>query len=343
MRVLIASYLEPHLVERIRGVDPRLEVTYRPDLLGRPRYPCDHTATMQRTPTQDHEWAELMAEAEVLFDVYRPQSDNLPRRAPKLRWIQFSSSGVGRFVEQMGLAPTSILVTNAAGVHAIPLAEFVILAMLYFAKRMPRIHVDQRRHHWEQFAVKNVRGATLGLVGLGGVGREIARLARVIGMRVLAIRRSSGDGSTEDTAIPDLEAVYSPDRLRELLAVSDYLTLILPHTQQTAGLIGKAELTAMKPGAVFINIARGSIVDEPALIDAIRSGHLGGAALDVFAIEPLPPASPLWDMPNVLITPHTISTALEENELVVDLFCDNLRRYLAGDPLRNVFDRTRGY
>ena len=343
MRVLIASYLEPHLVERIRRVDARLEVTYRPDLLGRPRYPCDHTAPMQRTPAQDQEWAKLMAEAEVLFDVYRPQSDNLPRRAPRLRWIQFSSSGVGRFVVQMGLAPTSILVTNVAGVHAVPLAEFVLLAMLYFAKRMSRVHADQRRHHWEQFAVRNVRGATLGLVGLGGVGREIARLARAIGMRVLAIRRSPGEAGTGNAAVPDVEAVYSPDRLRELLAVSDYLTLILPHTEQTAGLIGKAELAAMKPGAVFINIARGSIVDEPALIDALKSGHLGGAALDVFAVEPLPPESPLWDMPNVLITPHTISTAMDENELVVDLFCDNLRRYLASEPLRNVFDRARGY
>jgi glyoxylate/hydroxypyruvate reductase A len=227
-----------------------------------------------------------------------------------------------------------------AGVHATPLAEFVLFAMLYFAKQMPRVLADQRRHHWEQFAVKNIRGTTLGLVGLGGVGREIARLARAIGMRVVAIRRSPGEGNT---AVPDVEAVYSTDRLRALLAESDYVTLILPQTGQTAGLIGKAELAAMKPGAVFINIARGTIVDEPALIEALRSGHLGGAALDVLAVEPLPADSPLWDMPNVLITPHTISTAVDENELVVDLFCDNLRRFLAGEPLRNVFDRVRGY
>ena len=340
MRVLIASYLEPHLVERIRSVDPQLDVTYRPDLLGKPRYPCDHTAPMQRTATQDQEWAALMAEAEILFDVYRPQSDDLPRRAPSLRWIQFSSSGVGKFVEQMGLATTSIIVTNVAGAHATPLAEFVLFAMLYFAKQMPRVMADQRRHHWEQFAVKNVCRATLGLVGLGGVGREIARLARAIGMRVVAIRRTAGRVSTD---VSGVEAVYSPDRLLDLLAESEYVTLILPHTTQTAGLIGKAELAAMKPGAVLINIARGTIVDEPALIEALRSGHLGGAALDVFATEPLPAESPLWDMPNVLITPHTISTAVDENELVVDLFCDNLRRYLAGKPLRNVFDRARGY
>jgi phosphoglycerate dehydrogenase-like enzyme len=295
---------------------------------------------MQRTAAQDQEWAALMAEAEILFDVYRPQSDDLPRRAPQLRWIQFSSSGVGKFVEQMGLGATSIMVTNAAGVHATPLAEFALFAMLYFAKQMPRVLADRRQHHWEQFAVRNVCGATLGLIGLGAVGREIARLARSIGMRVVAIRRSPGEG---DAASPDVQAVYSTDRLRELLAESDYLTLILPHTSQTVGLIGRAELAAMKPGAVLINIARGSIVDEPALIEALRSGHLGGAALDVFAIEPLPAESPLWDLPNVLITPHTISTAVDENELLVDLFCDNLCRYLAGEPLRNIFDRSRGY
>lgn len=218
MRVLIASYLEPHLVERIRGVDPRLEVTYRPDLLGQPRYPGDHTAPMQRTAAQDQEWAALMGDAEILFDIYRPQSDDLPRRAPKLRWIQFSSSGVGKFVEQMGLAHTSTIVTNVAGVHATPLAEYVLFAMLYFAKQMPRALADQRRHHWDQFAVKNVRGATLGLVGLGAVGREIARLARAVGVRVVAIRRLAGQVSAD---VPDVEAVYSTDRLRELLAGSD--------------------------------------------------------------------------------------------------------------------------
>jgi glyoxylate/hydroxypyruvate reductase len=340
VRVLIASYLEPHLVERIRGVDARLQVTYRADLLGQPRYTGDHTAAMQRTAAQDQEWAALVAGAEILFDVYRPQSDDLPRRAPRLRWIQFSSSGIGGLVEQMGLTHSSIIVTNAAGVHATPLAEFVLFAMLYFAKQMPRVLADQRRHHWERFAVTNVRGATLGLVGLGAVGREIARLARAAGARVVATKRSAGLGGTD---IPDVEVVYSTDRLRELLAESDYLTLTLPHTRRTAGLIGKAELAAMKPGAVLINISRGTIVDEPALIEALRSGHLGGAALDVFAVEPLPAESPLWDLPNVLVTPHTMSTAIGENELAVALFCDNLRRFLAGESLRNVFDRSRDY
>src|SRR6185503_5019902 len=143
--------------------------------------------------------------------------------------------------------------------------------------------------------------------------------------------------------VDGVDALYGPDSLPELLGESDVVALCVPQTDETLGLLGRRELARMRPGAVLINIARGSVVDEPALIESLQSGHLGGAALDVFATEPLPAQSPLWDMPNVLVTPHSMSTALDENEWLVDLFCDNLRRYLAGQPLRNVFDRARGY
>ena len=339
MRVLIASALEPPQIERIRAVDPRLDVVYRPDLIGRPRYPGDHTAPMTRTPAQAAEWASLVAEAEVMLDVDRATERDLARQAPRLRWIQLSSSGVVHIVEQMGLGDRPIVVTNAAGMHALPLAEFVLFAMLYFAKRMPRVLADQRRHHWERFALDTLPGKTLGIVGLGHVGGAIARLARSAGLRVVAARRTAGAASES----PDADAVYPPAGLRTLLGESDYVVLIVPLTPETAGLLGKAELAAMKPGAVLINIGRGQLVDEAALVESLQSGHLAGAALDVFAAEPLPKASPLWDLPNVLVTPHSMSTALDENEWLVDLFSDNLRRYLAGQPLRNVFDRARGY
>ena len=339
MRVLIASALEPPLIERIRAVDPRLDIVYRADLIGRPRYPGDHTAPMTRTPAQAAEWASLVAEAEVMLDVDRATERDLARQAPRLRWIQLSSSGVVHIVEQMGLGDRPIVVTNAAGMHALPLAEFVLFAMLYFAKRMPRVLADQRRHHWERFALDTLPGKTLGIVGLGHVGGAIARLARSVGLRVVAVRRTAGAASEP----PDADAVYPPAGLRTLLGESDYVVLIVPLTPETAGLLGKAELAAMKPGAVLINIGRGQLVDEAALVESLRSGNLGGAALDDFATEPLPKASPLWDLPNVLVTPHSMSTALDENEWLVDLFSDNLRRYLAGQPLRNVFDRARGY
>jgi phosphoglycerate dehydrogenase-like enzyme len=339
VRVLIASALESPLVDRIRAVDRRLDVVYRADLVGPPRYPGDHTAPVTRSLAQSAEWTALVAEAEIMFDVDRPSLGDLARQAPRLRWVQLSSSGVGHLVEQMALGDSPIVVTNAAGVHATPLAEFVLFAMLYFTKRMPRVLADQRRHHWERFALDTLPGKTLGIVGFGQVGRAIARLARTAGLRIVAVRRTSSAVSES----PDVDRIYGPAGLRTLLRESDFVALSVPLLPETTGLLGKTDLAAMKPGAVLINVGRGQLVDEVALVDALRSGHLGGAALDVFAKEPLPFASPLWDLPNVLVTPHSMSTALGENELLVDLFCDNLRRYLASEALRNVFDRERGY
>ena len=251
---------------------------------------------------------------------------------------------MGQIVSRMGLGDRPVVVTNAAGLHATPLAEFVLFAMLYFAKRMPRVLADQRRHHWERFALDTLPGKTLGIVGFGHVGRAIAQLARTAGLRrILAIRRAVGSPAGDPSASPHADLVYPPSGLAAVLAESDYVALIVPLTPETVGLVGKPELSLMKPGAVLINVGRGQLVDEAALVEALRSGHLGGAALDVFAQEPLPATSPLWDLPNVLVTPHSMSTALDENAHLVDLFCDNLRRYLSGEALRNVFDGARGY
>jgi phosphoglycerate dehydrogenase-like enzyme len=212
-----------------------------------------------------------------------------------------------------------------------------MLAMLYFAKQLPRLHRQQRDHRWERFAGRELRGRTVAIVGLGKIGMEVARVSRALGLRVTGTRRGGGvDGAVVDVQRP-------PRELRELLADADYVVLAVPHTADTEGLIGVAELSAMRPGAVLVNVARGKVVDEQGLIDALRSGQLGGAALDVFAQEPLPPESPLWDMPNVLVSPHSASTADSENAKLADLFCENLRRYLTRRPLLNVFDRERGY
>ena len=337
VRVLLTSPLEAELVERIATLDPRLSVVYRPDLLAEPRYPADHHPSIARSPEQAAEWAGLLAEAEVLFDVDLPSSTpDLARHAPALRWIQSSSSGVGEWVRRLELVDSPIIVTNAAGIHATPLAEFVVFAMLYFAKRWPLMVAEQRAHHWERCAIDTLLGKTVGIVGLGSVGRHVARLAKPFGMRVIATRRSGA-------ADPLVDRLYPPGELHTVLAESDFVVLCVPHTSETEGLIGRRELAALKPSAVLVNIARGIVLDEPALIDALRSGRLAGAALDVVAREPLSAESPLWDMPNVLITPHSMSTAYAENALLVDLFCDNLRRYLAHEPLRNQIDKVRGY
>jgi phosphoglycerate dehydrogenase-like enzyme len=166
-------------------------------------------------------------------------------------------------------------------------------------------------------------------------------MAQPFGVRVIGNRRSATEQSSAETN--GVSTMYGPDGLRTVLSESDFVVLIVPHTAETVGMLGKAELASMRPGAVLINIARGSVVDEPAMIEALRSGHLGGAALDVVASEPLAPDSPLWDMPNVIITPHSMSTATSENARLTDLFADNLRRYVNGEPLRNVIDKVRGY
>ncbi|HEV8469692.1 MAG TPA: D-2-hydroxyacid dehydrogenase [Candidatus Limnocylindria bacterium] len=336
-QVLIASYLEPEHVERIRDSAPEAEVLYEPSLLPAPRYAADHYNTLQRSPNDERRWRELLARADVLFDFDHGHFEDLPTVAPRVRWVQATSAGIGQLLRRTGLDRTDIVFTTASGVHAVPLAEFAVFAMLYFTKQLPRLHQQQREHRWERFAGRELRGRTVAIIGLGNIGMEVARVSRALGLRVTGTRRG---GAVTDAAVD----VQRPrDELRELLADADYIVLAIPHTADTEGLIGAAELSAMRHGAVLVNVARGKVVDEPALIEALRSGQLGGAALDVFAQEPLPPESPLWDMPNVLVSPHSASTADSENAKLTDLFCENLRRYLASQPLLNVFDRARGY
>ncbi len=340
VNVLLASPLEPELVARLRSVDPRLAITYRPELVGAPRYPADHHPPVQRTAAQAAEWAALLNDAEVLLDVDGPSMTDFAQRVPNLRWIQASSSGIGEWVKRLGIVNSEIVVTNAAGLHSVALAEFVLFVMLYFSRGGPDRVAESRAHHGERCAIETLEGKTLGIVGLGNVGRMIAQLAKPFGVRAIGSRRNPGQAPATDDGV---DALYGPQELTTLLRESDYVVLIVPHTAETVGLLGAAELASMRPGAVLINIARGSVVDEQAMIEALRSGHLGGAALDVVGREPLAEDSALWDMPNVIITPHSMSTATSENARLTDLFADNLRRYLNGEPLRNVIDKVRGY
>jgi phosphoglycerate dehydrogenase-like enzyme len=338
INVLIASPLPPELVERIASLDPRLNITYRADLLGQPRYPGDHFPPISRTSAQTEEWFALLAQAEVMLDVDQPSVSDFRRLAPNVRWIQSSSSGIGEWVRRLGIVDIDVVATNAAGIHARPLAEYVTFAMLYFAKRWPRMAAEQRARHWQRCAIETLEGKTLGIIGIGRVGGTVAKMAKPFGVRTLGVRRTANGPSSSD-----VDTSYQPDGLREVLRQSDYLALCVPHTSETIGMIGAAELACLPAGAVVINVSRGSIVDESALIASLQAGHLGGAALDVVAREPLSNDSPLWQMDNVLITPHSMSTAVDENARLTELFCDNLRRYLDRQPLRNVVDKQRGY
>lgn len=332
--VLICSYLEPQHVERIRCVDDRLDVIYEPDLLRPPRYAADHNGdpAFQRSVEQERRWQELLARADVLFDFDPTHRADLPDLAPRARWVQSTSAGIGQMVRAHNYErrmPHTVF-TTASGVHARPLAEFVVMVMLMHYKGALRMLEAQQRQHWERYAGTDLDGRTLAIVGLGRVGGEIARLSRALGMTVI--------GADLKPAPEAVDRYYEPSRLDAMLPQADVLVLMVPHTPQTEKMIGRKELALLPRGAYFINTARGAVVDEPALIEALRSGHLSGAALDVFAEEPLPPGNPLWEMPNVVVSPHSASTSDRENGRITELFCDNLRRFLKGEPLRNVLN-----
>ena len=271
-----------------------------------------------------------------------PHLEDLPELVPKLRWIQATSSGIGQFVKGRGYDQRlpEVVFTTARGVHVQPLAEFCLLSMLMFNKKLIRLKRDQERKHWERHAGTDLDGRTLGIVGVGAVGTEIGRMARAMRMHVLGIKRHI-EGI--EPASLHLDELHTLANLRDVLPRSEFLVLTTPHTPETEGMLGRAELELLPKGAVLINLGRGILVDESALVEVLRSGHLGGACLDVFEKEPLPPESPLWEMLNVLVSPHSASTSNRENERLTDLFCENLRRFLNDEPLLNVLDTERLY
>ncbi len=350
--VLIASYLEPEYVGRIAATEGA-RVIFFPALLPRPRYLCDHVgAPFERSAEDERRWREYLAQAEVLFDFDHTNLKALKDLIPRARWIQATSTGIGQTLVRSGLIDSPIVFTTAKGIHAKPLADFVVMSMLWFAKGGFRMVRDQAAHRWERYCGRDLAGMTVGLVGLGTVGREVAARCRAMGMRVVATKRTVAvsTGGPDQTGGPGraagsdhVDALVPLSDLPVLLREADFLVLACPHTQETEGLIGERQFAMIKPGAMLINIARGAIVEEPALIAALQQGRLGGAALDVFAKEPLAAVHPLWDMPNVLVSPHSASTIDSENAQLTTLFCENLRRYLGGETLLNVFDRERLY
>jgi glyoxylate/hydroxypyruvate reductase len=340
-KLLISFHIAPELLEMIRLADPDLEIMYDPSLLGKPRYKNDqHGNRIERTPEQKEKLQAMMAEAEILFGYVPSDYRDLKKWFPRLRWNQSPSAGIGWGVKRFGWTETDIDFTTASGMHATPLAEFCIMSMLMFVKDYFLMAKQKEKHVWQRTSALELREKTLGVIGLGSVGQETARLGQCFGMNVIGTKRRT-DGV--DPASVHVDTLYAFDNLDPVLAQSDFLVLICPETDETRGMIGKEELAKMKKGVVLINIARGSIVDEPELIKALQSGHLGGAAVDVAAKEPLPPESPLWDMPNVIISPHSASTVEAENEKLTEIFLDNLERYREGKPFRNLLDKKALY
>jgi glyoxylate/hydroxypyruvate reductase len=337
--VLIASYLEPGLVERIVRAEPRAHVTYEPRLLPAPRYPSDHTGTPpQLSAGELARWRQMTAGADVLFDFDWHDPASLPERCPRLRWIQATSAGIGGFMTRTGLDRSAIEVTTAAGIHAVPLAEFAVLGALYFVKGMPVLNRWKAERHWERFATHRLAGRRVLVVGVGGIGRRVASSFAALGTEVTGLsRRAQADPP------PGVGRMIARAELHAELARTDIVVVACPLTEQTRGLLGAAELAALPAHAIVVNVGRGPVIDEPALVAALAEGRLAGACLDVFTEEPLPAESPLWGMDNVVVSPHSASTLADENEALVALFLDNLGRYLDGRPLRNVYDAAAGY
>ncbi|HWW82690.1 MAG TPA: D-2-hydroxyacid dehydrogenase [Vicinamibacterales bacterium] len=295
---------------------------------------------------------ELLPDADVAFTPFVDR-DIFPS-ATRLRWVQSPAVGVGSLMYPE-LLTSPVVISSARGIRARAIAEHVIAVSLSMARQLPEAMRYQMSHHWAQnelegpgSRIRSISDLRMGIVGLGSIGLELAKLAIPMGFHVSAIRRRAGSpGSVESPPGSDVTAaldnIWPPDRLPDLLAVSDIVVLSLPHTPNTSRLIGAAELNQIKRGAWLINIARGKLIDDGAVVEALRDGRLGGAALDVFTHEPLDGASPYWDLPNVIITPHTSGAMRDYWTPLVALFSENLRRFERGAPLLNVVDKTAGY
>lgn len=296
-------------------------------------------ADFQALSSQDFESANSLlfagghAEATVLQALW-PKLVNL-------EWIHSPAAGIDKLLFP-ALCDSPVTVTNGKGAFSLPLAEYIMGACTYFAKDFPRILANQSSSKWEPFVMAELAGATMGIVGFGDIGRCVARLAHAYQMKVIGLRRRPELASAEE--LQHADEVWGTDRLLELLSVSDYIVLATPSTAHTRGLLDAAALAHVKRGAVIVNVARGDCVDEDAVIAALESGQVRGAALDVVCQEPLPPDSPLWKAPGVLITPHcAFRTPNLWSRAVLTPLLDNITRFANGRPLRNVADKHVGY
>jgi phosphoglycerate dehydrogenase-like enzyme len=253
-----------------------------------------------------------------------------------LCWIHWGGAGVDAALFDE-LANSDIQFTNARGVFDQPMAEWVLGMIIAFAKCLPETLACQARAEWQHRLSEKVAGKRALVVGVGSIGRAVGRLLAAVGMEVEAVGRSARDGDA------DFDHIFGIDELRQRLPQADYVVLITPLTEQTRGLFGAREFAAMNPRARFINIGRGALVEEAALLAALHEGHIAGAALDVFVEEPLPPASPFWTAPNCLVSPHMSGDYAEFEITMADQFIDNWRRYLAGEPMRNLVDKRLGF
>ncbi len=312
MKIVLCPPVSDALCEQVRRTVPGAEVV---------------TASMDVAPA-------VVGDADVIFGMY---NEKIIAAATQVRWIQTTSAGMDMLMDIPGVREGQFRLSNASGLHALQVAEhaWALTAALF---RGLHVYVrNQLARKWTGAPIQDLYGATAGIVGFGGIGRRYASLARGFDMRVLAV-------DVQQTERPDyVEALWGPERLDDLLAASDVVFIACPYTPETERLINARAFQLMKESAFLVNTARGPIVDEAALVDALRSAEIAGAGLDVFETEPLPDTSPLWEMENVIITTHSAGVSSYRPQRTVDFFCENLRRFMAGEPLLNETDRNLGY
>jgi phosphoglycerate dehydrogenase-like enzyme len=334
VNVLVAHSFSEPLMEKLAAVSPILNIT-------------------QRDVKTPEEMKDIASDADVLYAL---QTFPSPEAAPRLRWVQLHSAGVDPILADPLYTQTEVIFTTTSGIHTIQIGEYVMAQVLAFAHRLPIMLADQAAAHWpkgrwDRYVPDELYGATLGIVGYGSIGRQIARLAQGFGMRILAIKRDARRLDNDHFSLPDTgdpqaeipDRIYPAQALHSFLGECDYVALTIPLTGDTRHLIDAPALAAMKPNAVLINIARGSVVDETALIDALQTRRIAGAALDVFSQEPLPEDSPLWKLPNVILSPHISGFSDQYDARAMEVFTENLRRFIGGEPLLNLVDRAREY
>ncbi len=309
---------------KIRAVSPNIKVTDVSPLI---------YEDQRNDFTRRAELDAVLKDAEVMFGFRLPQE--FLKRAPKVKWVQMMTAGVERYLNT-DMINSPVVITNASGLAAIPIAEWLMTVMLMFAKQMPVYLKNKQERKWERYSSAVLNGKTVGIIGLGAIGSETARRAQAFGMKVIGCRRSQRRARYCDEMV-------SRANLPELLGQSDYVVIAVPWTPETAGMIGEKEIAAMKPSAYLLNIGRGDIIDEPALIKALENKRIAGAGLDVFSQEPLPVTNKLWDLPSVIMTPHIAGSMEDYVGEACNLFVKNLERYVNGKKLFNVVDKARGY
>ena len=327
INLLVTTALDEASLKQITIVSSRIKLTNVSELV---------QAEQKGDAAAKKQLDALLAVTEIIYGFRLPE--NVIARAPKLKWFQTMSAGVDRFLDDK-FRRSSVIMTSVSGIHTVPIGELVLELMLMLAKQASLAFQQKQQQQWKPFLPMVLRSKTVGIVGLGHIGREVARLAKAFGMRVVATRRSA----RQSQRARYVDRLFAPDQLLQLLSESDFVVLTLPLTKETHKIIGEAELRSMKPTAYLINVARGQVVDEEALARVLEEHRIAGAGLDVFTREPLPAGSRLWKLPNVIISPHIAGYMENYSEQATAVFCENLRRYLGGKRLINVVGKERGY